>query len=152
AFAKAAHVVELDVENNRLVMSPVEPRAAIARHDPATGIFHLQVSGASVHAIRDQLAGSVFNIAKDQLHVTAPDVGGGFGGKNFAYAEYAMILWAARTLGRPVRWLSERAEDFVTTAQARANHTRGRLALDADGNFLALDVATIADIGAYLSA
>jgi carbon-monoxide dehydrogenase large subunit len=152
AFATAAHVVEVALENNRLVMSPVEPRAAIARHEPSTDGFRLEVSGASVHAIRDQLAGPVFNIPKDRLHVTAPDVGGGFGGKNFAYAEYAMILWAAKRLGRPVRWTSERAEDFVTTAQARANHTRGRLALDADGNFLALDVATIADIGAYMSA
>ncbi len=152
AFATAAHVVEVDLENNRLVMSPVEPRAAIARHEARTDSFHLEVSGASVHAIRDQLAGPVFDIPKDKLHVTAPDVGGGFGGKNLAYAEYAMILWAARQLGRPVRWVSERAEDFVTTAQARANHTRGRLALDRDGNFLGLDVATIANIGAYMSA
>ena len=85
------------------------------------------------------------------MQVACPDVGGGFGVKNALYPEWVMLLWAARALGRPVRWMSERAEDFITTAQGRDNVTRARLALDADGHFLALDVATVANLGAYLS-
>ena len=82
------------------------------------------------------------------MHVACPDVGGGFGVKNALYPEWVMMLWAAKTLGRPVKWISERAEDFITTAQGRDNVTRAKLALDADGNFLGLDVHTIANIGA----
>ena len=108
-------------------------------------------SGAGVHALQSQLADSVFRVPPEQMHVACPDVGGGFGVKNALYPEWVMLLWAARALGRPVRWMSERAEDFITTAQGRDNVTRARLALDADGRFLALDVATVANLGAYLS-
>jgi carbon-monoxide dehydrogenase large subunit len=93
----------------------------------------------------------VFQVPPAQMHIACPDVGGGFGVKNALYPEWVMLLWAARALGRPVKWMSERAEDFITTAQGRDNVTRARLALDADGRFLALDVATIANLGAYLS-
>ena len=113
--------------------------------------FHLLFSGAGVHGLQTQLAGSVFRVPPDRMHVACPDVGGGFGVKNALYPEWVMLLWAARALGRPVRWMSERTEDFVTTAQGRDNVTRARLALDADGRFLALDVATVANLGAYLS-
>ena len=151
AFAGAAHVVALSLVNNRLIVAPVEPRAALAHHDAAADILHLIVSGASVHGIRDQLAGAVFKLSPERLVVSAPDVGGGFGTKNFPYPEHVMILWAARRLGRPVRWLAERTEDFCSSAHGRANHTTARLALDASGRCLALDVATIADLGAYVS-
>jgi carbon-monoxide dehydrogenase large subunit len=104
-----------------------------------------------VHALQSQLADSVFRVAPETMHVACPDVGGGFGVKNALYPEWVMLLWAARALGRPVKWMSERAEDFVTTAQGRDNVTRARLALDVDGRFLALDVATVANLGAYLS-
>ena len=149
AIAGAAHVVELELINNRIVISALEPRGAIARHD-AEG-FHLLFSGAGVHALQAQLAESVFRVPPEQMHVACPDVGGGFGVKNALYPEWVMVLWAAQRLGRPIKWISERAEDFITTAQGRDNLTRARLALDADGRFLALDVSTVANLGAYLS-
>jgi carbon-monoxide dehydrogenase large subunit len=149
AIADAAHVVELELVNNRLVISSMETRGAIARHD-ADG-FHLLFSGAGVHALQSQLAGSVFHVPPQQMHVACPDVGGGFGVKNALYPEWVMQLWAARTLGRPIKWISERTEDFITTAQGRDNVTRARLALDGAGRFVALDVSTIANLGAYLS-
>jgi carbon-monoxide dehydrogenase large subunit len=149
AMASAAHVVELDLINNRLVISALETRGAIARHD-ADG-FHLLFSGAGVHALQSQLADSVFRVPPAQMHVVCPDVGGGFGVKNALYPEWVMLLWAAQALGRPVRWISERIEDFITTAQGRDNVTRARLALDADGRFLALRAETVANLGAYLS-
>ena len=149
AIAAAAHVVKLELINNRIVISALEPRGAIARHD-AEG-YHLLFSGAGVHALQTQLAESVFRVPPEQMHVACPDVGGGFGVKNALYPEWVMLLWAARALGRPVKWMSERAEDFITTAQGRDNVTHARLALDADGCFLALDVSTVANLGAYLS-
>jgi carbon-monoxide dehydrogenase large subunit len=152
ALAGAAHVVSLDLDNNRVVAAPIEPRGAIASYDPAGERFRLTLSGASVHDIRDQLAADIFRVPADRIEVVAPDVGGGFGPKNIPYPEYVPLLLAARELGREVRWVCERSEDFLSTAQSRANRTRARLALDADGRFLALDVETLADMGAYLSA
>jgi carbon-monoxide dehydrogenase large subunit len=148
-LAAAAHVVELNLINNRLIIAPAETRAAIGRYD--NGTFHLFVTAASVHAIRDQLARNVFHVPSEQVLVSAPDVGGGFGIKNALYPEWVMLLWAARALGRPVKWVEDRAEDFVSTAQGRDNITTARLGLDADGRFLALDVSTIANLGAYMS-
>jgi carbon-monoxide dehydrogenase large subunit len=150
AIAGAAHVVELELINNRLVICAMEPRGAIGAYDEAGG-FHLQFSGAGVHALKSQLAETVFRVPAERMRVSCPDVGGGFGVKNALYPEWVMLLWAARHLGCPVKWLSERVEDFVTTAQGRANATRASLALDSEGAFLALDVATVADLGAYLS-
>ncbi len=149
AFAAAAHVVELEVVNNRIVISALEPRGAIGRHD-AEG-YHLLFSGAGVHALQTQLADNVFRVLPEQMHIACPDVGGGFGVKNALYPEWLLLLWAARRLGRPIKWMSERTEDFITTAQGRDNVTRAKLALDAEGRFLALDVSTVANLGAYLS-
>ena len=149
AIASAAHVVELELVNNRIVISSTETRGAIGQCD-ADG-FHLTFSGASVHALRSQLADRVFRVPHAQMRVSCPDVGGGFGVKNALYPEWVMLLWAARRFGRPVKWIGDRTEDFVTTAQGRDNVTRARLALDAEGRFLALDVSTVANLGAYLS-
>jgi carbon-monoxide dehydrogenase large subunit len=148
AIATAKHVVDIEVVNNRLVIAPIETRAAIASW--TDGVFDLFATAASVHAIRDQLA-DVFRCSRDPVRVSAPDVGGGFGIKNCLYPEWVMLLWCARSLGRPVKWVEDRAEDFVSTAQGRDNYSRARLALDADGRFLALDVSTIAGLGAYMS-
>ncbi|HQT77395.1 MAG TPA: xanthine dehydrogenase family protein molybdopterin-binding subunit [Rhodopila sp.] len=150
AFATAAHVADVSVVNNRLVIAPIETRAAIGEW--RDGTYDLFVSAASVHAIRDQLADAVLRCPRDAVRVSAPDVGGGFGIKNALYPEWVMLLWCARKLGRPVKWVEERGEDFVSTAQGRDNISRARLALDADGRFLALDVSTIAGLGAYMSA
>jgi carbon-monoxide dehydrogenase large subunit len=151
AFAAAAHVVEITLVNNRVVPTPIEPRAAVGRHDAAADTLHLLLTGQGVHGIRGQLARAVFGLPEERIQLTAPDVGGGFGMKNFLYPEWVLVLWAARRLGRPVRWVAERGEEFVGAAHGRDNRTRARLALDRDGRFLALDVATVANLGAYLS-
>jgi aerobic carbon-monoxide dehydrogenase large subunit len=151
AFAAAAHVIEIELVNNRLVPAPIEPRAAIGFYEAAAGAFDLLLTGQGVHSLRRQLADAVFHVPPDRITVRAPDVGGGFGVKNFLYPEWVLVLWAARRLGRPVRWLAERGEEFVGCAQGRDNHTRARLALDWEGHFLALEVDTVANLGAYLS-
>jgi carbon-monoxide dehydrogenase large subunit len=151
AVAAAAHIVEIELVNNRLVVAPIEPRAAIGTYDAAADTFDLLLTGQGVHSRRRQLAEAVFNMPPDHITVRAPDVGGGFGVKNFLYPEWVLVLWAARRLGRPVKWVAERGEEFISCAQGRDNHTRARLALDRDGRFLALDVDTVANLGAYLS-
>lgn len=150
AFEQAAHIVSCRVVNNRIVAAALEPRIALGRFDPENHRYRLSLSGASVHDIRRELA-AVLGIGPDRLDVDCPDVGGGFGMKNVTYPEYALVLVAARRLGRPVRWLAERIEDFSGGVHARDNLTTGRLALDAKGRFLALAVETIANLGAYVS-
>ncbi len=151
AIANAAHVVEIELVNNRLVVAPIEPRAAIGQYDPAADSFDLLLTGMGVQSLRQQLANSVFHLPPERIRVHAPDVGGGFGMKNFLYPEWVLVLFAARRLGRPVKWVGERAEDFLSSAQGRDNHTKGRLALDRDGRFLALEVETVANLGGYIS-
>ena len=152
AMKQAAHVVEIEVMNNRVVVVPVEPRAGIARYDAATQTMELELTGQGLHGIRRQLAEFVFKLPLERIQLHAPDVGGGFGMKNFLYPEWVLLLWAARKLGRPVRWLAERTEEFVTAAQGRDIAATAKLALDATGRLLALDVAMVANLGAYLSA
>ena len=151
AMANAAHVVTVEVMNNRVVVVPLEPRAGIARYDAATGTMDLELTGQGLHGIRRQLAEFVFKVPLERIHLHAPDVGGGFGMKNFLYPEWVLLLWAARRLGRPVRWIADRAEEFVSGAQGRDIAATARLALDASGRTLALDVAMVANLGAYLS-
>ncbi len=151
ALAGAAHTVEIELINNRLVVAPIEPRAAIGHYDAAADRLELLLTGQGVHSLKQQLADAVFHLPPDRITVRAPDVGGGFGVKNFLYPEWVLVLWAARRLGRPVKWVAERGEEFVSSAQGRDNHTQARLALDQDGRFLALDVDTVANLGAYLS-
>ena len=150
AFAAAAHTVSLSLVNNRVVAAPLETRTAIASTD-AAGRLHLLLSGQDVHGIRRDLA-TCFGLPPDAIQVACPDVGGGFGMKNVLHPEYVALLWAARRLGRPVRWVADRTEDFLAAAHGRDNLTTARLALDAGGRFLALDVATIGNLGAYVSA
>ena len=151
AMASAAHVVECDLINNRVVAAPLETRAAIGFHDRKTDQFLLSLTGQAVHDTRKVLAGSVFKVPLERMRVVVPDVGGGFGMKNYVYPEYVLVLWAARKLGRPVRWVSERAEDFVSSAHGRDFFARSRLALDKNGRFLGLEVRAVANMGAYLS-
>ena len=151
AFAAAASTVAIDVVNNRVVAASLETRCAIASHDAATGRLHLLLSGQDVHGIRRDLA-ACFGLPPSAIHVVCPDVGGGFGMKNVVHPEYVALLWAARRLGRTVRWVADRTEDFLGGVHGRDNLTAARLALDADGRFLALDVVTAANLGAYVSA
>jgi len=152
AMKQAAHVVEIEVMNNRVVVAPIEPRAGIARYDAATGTMELELTGQGLHGIRRQLAEFVFKLPLERIQLHAPDVGGGFGMKNFLYPEWVLLLWAARKLGQPVRWLADRTEEFVTGAQGRDIAAKAKLALDETGRMLALDVAMVANLGAYLSA
>ncbi|MBD0271081.1 MAG: xanthine dehydrogenase family protein [Acetobacteraceae bacterium] len=151
AFAGAAHVVSLELVNQRLHAAPIEPRAAVGRYDAASGSFDLLLSGQGVHGIRAQLARSVLRVPEERLRLRCPDVGGGFGLKNFPFAEHALVLHAARLLGRPVRWVADGSEEFQAAVHARDLQGTARLALDAGGRFLALHADMVADLGAYCS-
>src|SRR5262245_56924896 len=149
AFAKAARAVSLTLVNQRLVTNYLDTRGVVAEPD-GERIF-LTLSSQGSHAVRDVLCRDVLKIPADKMRVVTPDVGGGFGTKLFPYREYALAAFAARRLGRPVKWVADRSEHFLGDAQGRDNLTRARLALDAEGRFLALNVDLIADMGAYLS-
>ena len=151
AFTQAQHVTRLEIINNRLVSNPMEPRAAIGEYDRSTGDYTLYTTSQDPHVIRLLIASAVLPVPEHKFRVVAPDVGGGFGTKGSLYAEQALVTWAAGKLGRPVKWRAERAEGFASDNQARDHLTHAELALDKDGKFLALRVATLANLGAYLS-
>jgi carbon-monoxide dehydrogenase large subunit len=151
AIRGAAHVVECELVNNRVIAAPLETRGALGAFDASSGRLHLTASAAGAHAIRDLLADGVFHIAKEKLRVSIPDVGGGFGMKNVLYPEWVLVLWAARRLGRPVKWIGDRSEDFAASTHGRDSLIRARLALDRDGRFLALETKVLANLGAYVS-
>ena len=150
AFATAAHVVSLNLDNHRIVTNPMEPRGAVGMYDAALGRYTLYVSSQNIHGNRDATARAL-GVASAGVRFVAPDVGGGFGAKNFTYAEHALILWAARRVGRPVKWIATRSEGFISDHQARDHQAKASLALDADGKFLALRVASVANVGAYMA-
>jgi carbon-monoxide dehydrogenase large subunit len=150
AFASAAHVVALDLVNQRIHALPLEPRGAIATWDGAA--FDLLCAGASVHGIRDQLARDIFRLPQDRVRVHCDDVGGGFGLKNFVFPEYIAMLSAARRLSRPIRWIAEQSEELQAALHARDLSGLARLALDGEGRFLAIHVDMASDMGAYVSA
>ncbi len=151
AFAKAARVVTLDLVNNRLVPNAMEPRSAIGEFDRATGDLTLWTTSQNPHLIRLLLAAFTLGVPEHKLRVVAPDVGGGFGSKIFHYAEDFTVLWAARKIGRPVKWTNTRTESFQSDAHGRDHVTHVELALDKDGKFLGLRERTLANMGAYLS-
>ena len=148
AFARAAHSVTLRLDNHRIVTNPMEPRGAVGTYDPVQDRYTLHVSSQGLHGNRDSTARAL-GVPPASVRFIAPDVGGGFGAKNFSYAEHALVLWAAKRVGRPVKWIATRAEGFVSDHQARDLQAEASLALDADGRFLALRVASVANIGAY---
>ena len=151
AFAQAAHVVKLDLRNNRLIANAMEPRVCIGDFDSATGEHTLITASQNPHVIRLLLAAFVFGIPEHKFRVIAPDVGGGFGSKIYPYPEDVIVLWAARKLGRPVKWTATRSESFLSDAQGRDHYTHVELALDKDAMFLGLKVETTANLGGYLS-
>jgi aerobic carbon-monoxide dehydrogenase large subunit len=150
AFAKAAHVVSLTVENNRLVTNYMETRAAIGEFDAKTKRYTLTLGSQGVHGIQGAIC-ALMGIDAKQLRVITPDVGGGFGTKSFNYREYPLVLFAAKSLGRPVKWTQERTEHFLSCAQGRDNLTTAEMALDARGKFLAIRVHIRGNLGAYPS-
>ena len=152
AFEAAAHTARLELVNQRIIPHSMEPRAAVAEYDKGEEKLTLYCTAQAAHAMRLLLGAFVLNQPEHKFRVVAPDVGGGFGSKVAPYAEYAIICWASRKLERPVRWLGQRAECFVTDAHGRDHVTEVELALDGDGKFTGLRVNTIANMGAYLSA
>ncbi|MGI9418386.1 MAG: xanthine dehydrogenase family protein molybdopterin-binding subunit, partial [Geminicoccaceae bacterium] len=151
AFAEAAHVTRIQVENNRVVVAALEPRAAVASFDAAADRYTLHVGCQGAFALRQAVA-SLLEVAPDHVQVLTGDVGGSFGMKSAAYPEYVPLLHAAKALGRPVRWRDSRTESFLSDLQGRATVIHGELALDAAGRFLAVRVHHVADMGAYLTA
>jgi len=152
AFARAHHVTRLELVNNRLVSNPMEPRAAIGEYDPATEDYTLYTTSQAPHVHRLLIGAMILQLPEHKLRVVAPDVGGGFGTKGSIYNEQALVLWLAARLGRPVKWTASRSEIFLTDNQARDHLTTAELALDKDGRFLAMRVATLANLGGYLGA
>jgi len=151
AFERAAHVTRIAFTNNRLVSNYMEPRAAIASIDTDNDRWVLTTGSQGVHGIRNILAAQVFRIDRSKLRVVTPDVGGGFGPKTFVYREHALVLEAARRLGRTVKWAGDRNEHFLTDAHGRDNVVKAEMAMDKDGRFLALRVELLAAMGAYCS-
>lgn len=151
AIRGAHHVTTLDLVNNRLVANPMEPRAAVGEYDAADEAHTLWTTSQNPHVIRLLMGAFVLGIPEHKLRVVAPDVGGGFGSKIYHYAEEAFCTWAAKQVGRPVKWTSSRSEAFISDAHGRDHVTRIELAMDAEGHFLALRTNTLANMGAYLS-
>jgi len=149
AFAAAAHIVELRLDNHRIVTNPIEPRGVIGLWDTAQSRYTAYVSSQSIHATRDNAARAL-GVAPAAVRFIAPDVGGGFGAKNFIYPEHVFIPWAARRVGRPVKWIATRSEIFLADHQARDHVAEAALAIDKGGRFLALRVRSVANVGAYM--
>ena len=147
-FSAAHHIVELETFNQRVTGVPLEPRAALAEYDPDNGSFLLETGGQGVNRFQNELA-TTFGIDKGKLRVVSGDVGGGYGTRNHTYAEFALTLWAAKRTLRPVKWVCERSEAFVSDYAGRDLFTRAALALDENGKFLALRTENIANIGTH---
>jgi carbon-monoxide dehydrogenase large subunit len=150
AIDSAAHVVTLSVDNQRVTAAPIETRGAIGDYVAAEDRYQLVFASQNVHANRNQLAENVLHISPEQLRAVAYDVGGGFGAKNPLYPEHALVLWASRRVGRPVKWISDRGEGFLSDAHGRDQQSEVTLALSADGDFLALRVDSVGSVGPYV--
>jgi carbon-monoxide dehydrogenase large subunit len=151
AAAAARHRVSLTLVNNRVIVNSMEMRGAIGEYDPGEDSYTLWSSTQGSHFVRNLLAEHVLNIPENRIRVVTPDVGGGFGMKLFLYPEHVLVLWAAKRLGRPVKWVPDRSEAFMTDTQGRDNVTRLDLALDEQLRFTGLSVEILANMGAYLS-
>ncbi len=151
AFAAARRCVSLELVNQRVVANYLDTRGVIGEYDAARQRFTLTLSSQGGHAIRDMLCAHVLKIPPERMRVITPDVGGGFGTKLFPYREYALAAVAAKRLRRPVKWVAGRTEHFLGDAHGRDNFTVAQLALDHEARFLALQIDTVANLGAYLS-
>jgi carbon-monoxide dehydrogenase large subunit len=151
AFAGAQHVTKIDLINNRLIPNAMEPRAAIGEYDAGNEAFTLYTTSQNPHVARLVLSAFIGIAPEHKLRVIAPDVGGGFGSKIFIYAEETVCVWAAKKVGRPVKWTADRTEAFLADAHGRDHVTHAELAMDAGGKILALRANTKANLGGYLS-
>ena len=150
AFARADHVVRHRLVINRVTAASMEPRGSIGAYEPADGRYTIYESLAAPCVSLRIWHRTCCGCRRRCLRVVAGDIGGSFGMKSAVYNEVALVLWAAKLLGRPVKWISTRSEAFLGDAQARDNVTDAEIALDRDGNFLAVRVKTIANVGAHL--
>lgn len=150
AFGRAAHVTRLRLVNNRVVVTPLEPRSAVGEYDLEAGRWTLHVGSQGVFGMRRNLAG-VLGVEPERVRVLTGRVGGSFGMKASVYPEYVCLLHAARALGRPVKWVDERSSSFLSDSHGRDHAVEAELALDANGRFLAVRATVAANLGAYLS-
>ncbi len=150
-MAKAHHVTSLEFVNQRLVPNAIEPRSAIGDYDETNDRYTLYTSSQNPHLIRLLMCAFVLGLPEHKVRVIAPDVGGGFGSKIFHYIEEALVTWASKQIGRPVKWTAERSESFITDAHGRDHVTKAEMGFDKDGKIMALRVRTAANLGAYLS-
>lgn len=148
AFAKAAYVVKLDLVNQRLSALSLEPRTVLAMPDPATGRLTLRMSTQMPSGVRNSVCDAL-GLARADVRVLVGDVGGGFGMKTGVYPEDLAIAFCARALQRPIKWVADRSEEFISASHGRDLQTQAELALDASGKILALRVASLANVGAY---
>src|SRR5207244_12032325 len=150
AFSHAAHVTRVALDSQRVVGNPMEPKACLAAYDAAADEYDLYVSSQGLSLMRGSASG-ITGIPAERIMVRAQDVGGGFGIRSDAYAEYCVAMLAAKTLGKPVKWTSTRSETFLSDYHGRAAKLIGELALDRDGKFLAIRINWFVNAGAYLS-
>ncbi|MFG1238112.1 xanthine dehydrogenase family protein molybdopterin-binding subunit [Xanthobacter autotrophicus DSM 597] len=151
AFARAAKVTSIDIVNNRLAPNAIEPRAAIGEYDSGDEAYTLWTTSQNPHVARLVLSAFVGIAPENKLRVIAPDVGGGFGSKIFIYAEETVCVWAAKKVGRPVKWTGDRSEAFLSDAHGRDHITHAELAMDEAGHIIGFRIKTRANMGAYLS-
>jgi carbon-monoxide dehydrogenase large subunit len=151
AFARAHHVTELELRNNRLAANPIEPRGCIGSFDPASQRYTLHAATGKPHLLKRDIARAILGIDPDRIRVITGDVGGGFGAKNHVYPEHVLTMLAAERVGRPVKWISTRSEMYLSDAHGRDQFVRAALALDAQGKIVGLKTSIIANLGAYLS-
>ena len=151
AISKADKVIKIDLENNRLIPNAMEPRASIGNYNPSSEDLTLYTTNQNPHLTRLVLSAFCAIQPEHKFRVVAPDVGGGFGSKIYPYAEDAVIAWAAKKIERPVKWVAERTESFLSDCHGRDHITHAELAVSNDGKILALKVETIANLGAYAS-
>jgi carbon-monoxide dehydrogenase large subunit len=150
AFAAAAHIVSLDLVNQRLAPASMEPRCSLASHDPETGRLTFRLSSQMPSGARDTLC-EVLGLPTESVRVVVGDVGGGFGMKTGLYPEDIVVAYAARQVGRPVKWTPTRLEEFLSATHGRDVESHAELALDAEGKVLAYRIRSFANVGAYAS-
>jgi aerobic carbon-monoxide dehydrogenase large subunit len=150
AFAAASHVTKIDIVNNRIAVVAMEPRAALASYDKASERFTIQVPTQGVAGNRITLAKNM-KLPKEKVRILTANVGGSFGMKNINYPEYMCILYAAKVLGKPVKWTDERSTSFLSDSQGRTQTIHAELALDAEGKFLAVRLNGYGNLGAYIT-
>ncbi len=150
AFEQAAHVVEIELQQNRLACVSVETRGTIGDYNAADDRYTLYTSGQGPHMTRSSVAQNVLKIPESRLRVISKDVGGGFGMKGATYPEDALVLWASKRVGRPVKWISDRSEAMLSDNQGRDQVLEGSLALDENGKFLALRWRAMQNAGSYI--